>query len=167
MGETTQGGSGRFEGRRWELVHRWLPVGVWTGAIFWGSGPPLSAAHTSRILVPFLRWLVPGVSAEAIDSVQTVVRKGGHVTEYALLCFLVWRALAPGSSGCSSPGRRAAWALALAALYAATDEFHQTFVPGREGSVRDVLIDSAGAAVAAGVLWLATRRRRSAGGAAG
>lgn len=47
----------------------------------------------------------------------------------------------------------------LAVLYAATDEIHQTFVPGRSGRVTDVLIDAAGAAV--GVLVMAWLRRRA------
>jgi VanZ family protein len=70
------------------------------------------------------------------------------MTEYAGLCFLWWRALRN-----VAPQQRAvaaAWLIAVG--YAATDEWHQTFVNGRHGSPVDVLIDAAGAGVAAFLL---------------
>jgi VanZ family protein len=72
-------------------------------------------------------------------------RKLVHFAEYALLSFLCWRALRTRMDR-----RRAAIAAFLvAAAYAATDEYHQTFIEGRHGSVMDWLFDSAGAAAAA------------------
>jgi VanZ family protein len=72
-------------------------------------------------------------------------RKIVHMSEYALLCFLWWRALR------SVAADRAALAAALLAslAYAATDEFHQTFVHGRHGTPVDVGIDAVGMTVAA------------------
>ena len=49
--------------------------------------------------------------------------------------------------------KRAVIAIVLTALYASTDEFHQLFVPGRSGQVRDVLIDSCGAAIGVLIAW--------------
>ena len=51
---------------------------------------------------------------------------------------------------------KAGWAWVVGTLYAASDEIHQLFVPGRSGQLRDVLLDSAG--VAAGILlaWMIT-----------
>lgn len=68
--------------------------------------------------------------------------KSAHFFAYAVLMWLVWRAL--------SPRRCADWPLLLAALgltvlYGVSDEVHQLFVPGRQGRVADVLFDSAGA----------------------
>ena len=73
-----------------------------------------------------------------------VLRKLAHATEYAILGALLLRAL-----------RHPNWAVALGIAYAISDEIHQSFVPGRQGSPLDVLIDSAG--VIAGVV-LAARR---------
>ena len=67
---------------------------------------------------------------------DTVLRKCAHATEYAVLAALLLRALG------NVPA-----AFVLTVVYAATDEFHQTFVRGRHGSPYDVLIDAAGAAI--------------------
>lgn len=75
-------------------------------------------------------------------------RKVVHAAEYALLCLLWWRALRTVTDSTSA----AVGALLLTVAYAATDEFHQTFVSGRSGSPTDVAIDSAGAALTAVLL---------------
>src|SRR4051812_12112896 len=67
-----------------------------------------------------------------------VLRKCAHMTEYALLCGLWWRALRT----VVPPRRALAAAYAVSVAYSATDEFHQTFVRGRHGSPVDVLIDA-------------------------
>ena len=73
---------------------------------------------------------------------DVALRKGVHFGEYALLCALMIRALR---------GRLlAAWTVTV--LYAVTDEVHQTFVDGRHGTPRDVLIDAAGALVVVGLV---------------
>lgn len=88
--------------------------------------------------------------------IDAVGRKFVHASEYALLCFLWWRALA----SVTTPRRAALLAFVIASAYAATDELHQTFVDGRHGSPVDWLIDSAGAALVA--LRLGTRERSAA-----
>ena len=81
-------------------------------------------------------------------------RKLVHLGEYALLTFLWWRALRT-----VMPPRQAAFvALAVALAYAASDEYHQSFVEGRTGSPVDWAIDAAGAGLVAG--WLVAARRR-------
>ncbi len=73
-----------------------------------------------------------------------IARKIVHMTEYGLLCFLWWRALRE-----VMPVRRAlAAAFGISVAYAATDEFHQTFVHGRHGTPVDVGIDAIGMVVA-------------------
>ena len=76
--------------------------------------------------------------------VDTIGRKLIHAATYGTLWFLWWRAL-----------RRPGVAVAITLAYAATDEYHQTFVHGRHGSPVDVLIDAAGMAIAV----LLVRRR--------
>jgi VanZ family protein len=89
-----------------------------------------------------------------LGAIDLIGRKLIHFAEYALLCFLWWRALVT----VTSPGRAALFAFLLASGYAATDEYHQTFVEGRHGTALDWAIDSAGAAAAA--LKLRTERVR-------
>ncbi len=123
-----------------------MPVVVWMGMIFWGSTDALSANRTSRFLGPFLRWLVPGIQPETEQSIRAVIRKGGHVSEYAVLAVLLARALRLGRES----GPRARWTggtWVLATVYAMTDEFHQSFHASRQGSWIDVGIDSVGAAL--------------------
>lgn len=120
----------------------------------------------------FLRW-VPAIIVMAIIFISsstsssslpnygvwdTLVKKGGHMTGYGLLALCYWYAfkLDPRKGWL-------AWLLAL--IYAASDEFHQSFTPGRHPSPLDVLLfDGGGAALAllisAWVLRLINQRKR-------
>jgi len=105
-----------------------------------------SASNTSLFVEPFLRWLFPSASHGTIQEIHFYIRKSAHLGEYAILGVLFWRAL---RHTISSDARRSQWkvavvALLLSATYAATDEFHQSFVPSRSASVRDVMIDTVG-----------------------
>jgi VanZ family protein len=124
------------------FVKLWMPVIVWMALIFVGSTDMLSAEHTSRFLVPFLRWLDPQISPAALIMAQTLIRKLGHITEYAILAALLWRALRTETEWKMS--MVFAMACVSCAIFAASDEFHQSFVPSRTSSVNDVLIDVCG-----------------------
>jgi VanZ family protein len=87
--------------------------------------------------------------------IDHVGRKLVHFGEYALLAFLWWRALAMRLSA----RRAAVAALAIAAAYAVSDEYHQSFVAGRDASPVDWAIDTAGASLAT----LGVMRRTRAG----
>lgn len=79
-----------------------------------------------------------------LGTIDTIGRKLIHFVQYALLAYLWWRALRGGLGV-----RRAALAAFLITVaYAATDEYHQSFVEGRHGSPLDWAIDTAGAGVA-------------------
>jgi VanZ family protein len=140
----------------------WLPVIIWMVAIFSASGDSASFQHTSRILEPFLHWLLPNISTETFRDIVFVIRKCAHVTEYAVLGILVWRARRKPALHDTRPWEwpAAGEALWATVLYAATDEFHQTFIPSREGCVRDVLIDSSGAVAGLILLWILGRWRK-------
>lgn len=116
--------------------------------IFIGSTDVLSAEHTSRFLVPFLHWLDPQISSAAINSIQIVIRKLGHLTEYAILATLIWRALRSAENWKRSTLILFTVSLIGCAVFAASDEFHQSFVPSRTSSVNDVMIDIFGAGIA-------------------
>lgn len=131
--------------------------------IFIGSGNALSSAHTSRFLGPLLHWLLPHAAEATVDRLQFAIRKCGHLTEYAILAGLYWHALGPAGSGGPRPWRwhDAGLSLVLAAAYASSDEFHQSFVPSRQSSVGDVLIDTAGALASLLLLWAFRRWQRA------
>ena len=123
----------------------WLPLLIWLGVIFVGSTSVMSTEHTSRYIVPFLLWLTPGMSPAAIWTILVVVRKCAHVTEYAVLALLLWRALRNVPVLSTKTLMVFGAVLLGCALFAASDEFHQTFVKSRTPSVRDVLLDVMGA----------------------
>lgn len=126
--------------------------------IFIGSTDLLSAEHTSRFIGPFLRWLAPDVSDATVASVQLVVRKCAHLTEYAILAALLFRAFRQSRRRL---GRALAMSFFIAAVYAGLDEFHQSFVASRTGSPWDVLIDCAGALAGVLIYWRVIRNRKS------
>ena len=105
----------------------WLPVVAWAAVIFTFSS-------------------IPSLSS-GLGVWDTVLRKGAHVTEYAIFGALLHRAF----------GREAP-ALAAGIAYAATDEVHQHFVRGRHASPVDVAIDGVGVAVGM-LVWLWWRQR--------
>jgi VanZ family protein len=117
---------------------------------------PTRAGIVARFAPPLLLMvLIFGLSAQpnlgtGLGTWDTILRKGAHMTEYALLCWLWWRAFGH---------RRLALAAGIALAYAATDEFHQHFVTGRHASVLDWFIDAAGVAIAVVLITRQSRRR--------
>ena len=87
---------------------------------------------------------------EVINSINMYVRKTAHFTIYAILSFFTTTAAFTYSvsfkNTCVSVG--------ICALYAFTDEFHQLFVPGRAGMIRDVFIDTTGAVLGAFIVFI-------------
>lgn len=138
-----------------------LPAALWAAVIFVLSSDAGSSPNSQWLLRATLglmapRWL-ESLSPTQLDAANFVVRKAAHFTVYFVLACLVWLALRV--SGMRDPRRCARRTLALAALYAATDELHQAFVATRTPSAADVLIDVSGAAAAAAVCALAARMR--------
>jgi VanZ family protein len=127
------------------FVKYWLPLLLWLGVIFLGSTDLMSAEHTSRFIVPFLRWLKPDISPEALASIHFIVRKCAHLGEYAVLALLLLRV----AIFMTNLNRSLAilyvsvWVACL--VVATTDEFHQAFVASRGALATDIMIDSGGA----------------------
>jgi VanZ family protein len=107
-------------------IPRWIPAIVMMTAIFSFSS-------------------IPGSGMPSFGLVDLLIKKGGHAIGYALLAlaFLHWHK--PLWDVDLPPLKTLAWVWALTILYAASDEFHQTFVPGRGPSLIDILIDALGA----------------------
>ena len=143
-----------------EVIKSWFPVVIWIAVIFLGSTDLMSAEHTSRFITPFLRWLKPDISVAAIVQVHFFVRKTAHLSEYAILATLIFRALRQVMARFQW---RALAALFSAVLFASADEFHQSFVTSRTASLGDVGIDSIGAVVGlllCGMFYLGRGRRK-------
>lgn len=119
--------------------------------------------NLGRAVLPFipalaLMALIFAFSAMSSDDpdkglLVLLLRKAAHFGEYFVLTALWWWALSTRIDARRAIG----WAVAIAVGYAISDELHQSFVDGRVGTWRDVLIDSAGALTAA---WLIARSSR-------
>jgi VanZ family protein len=104
---------------------------------------PMPSSRAVSLWLPVLAWAAVIFAFSSIPSLgtglgvwDTILRKGAHMTEYAILGLLLLRAL----------GRELP-AFALGIAYAVTDEIHQHFIRGRHASPVDVLIDTAGVAI--------------------
>ena len=115
-------------------IGRWLAIAGWMVLIFFFSSQPQ----------------LPSVPDPWAD---LIFKKGAHFTVYAVLAVLFRRGLPPS---------RWSWALSLVltVLYAASDEWHQSFVPGRHPQLTDVLIDLCGATTGLWIFWRNERRTR-------
>ena len=132
----------------------WFPVLLWMSFIFWMSTGTFSAENTSLVIEPILHFLMPSVTPEEAALIHGVIRKLGHVTEYFILGILLFRAFRRGSKE-SLSWRWALYSFLFVMLYAASDEFHQSFVSARTASLLDVGIDMFGGVLAQmiSVLW--------------
>ena len=126
----------------WRLTIRcWLPVILWMAFIFVvSSQPKASMPHHPNGLFDW------------------GIKKSAHMIEYGILAMLVWRAI----SGCAGATIRRSqiWLIPLFCIaYAATDEYHQSFVPGRSSSVWDILIDGLGVLLTLVIVSLLLKQR--------
>ena len=141
------------------FIKYWLPLLVWVGLIFLDSTDLMSAEHTSRFIIPFLRWLKPDISPEMLASIHIIIRKCAHVGEYAILALLLFRTAIFMTNLKRSMLILYASVWIVCFIVAATDEFHQTFVVSRGPSATDVMIDSAGAILGLLICAVFAKRR--------
>ena len=142
-----------------KFLKYWLPVLLWMGLIFWMSTGMFSAQHTFDFLQRVLRKIDPAVSYSIVRLINNSLRKAGHVTEFFISGLLVYRAFRAGST----ESRKFRWALFSAVfivLFAASDEYHQSFVASRTASVLDVCIDTGGGLIAICYSMLQQYRKR-------
>ena len=112
-----------------------------------------------RILFPELSQMTPEEQFRVTDTVSTIIRKGAHFTEYAILAqlaFQLFLALPRPRKELTA----AALGLVFTVIYAMTDEYHQSFVPGRAMMARDVLIDTLGALLGIFIVLMVLRRQK-------
>ena len=109
------------------------------------------------MILIFIASAMPGSEVPEFGTIDLLIKKGGHMIGYALLaiaCFLA----AYGNT--KNVIRSVVLSLCLAIVYAASDEYHQSFTPGRSPSVTDVGIDAAGAVIGVGITALIIKLRR-------
>lgn len=123
-----------------EYLRAAIPLLFWMGVIFFFSSLPGSA--------------FPGVASLP----ALLFRKAAHVGEFLVLTLLAYRFFRIRFRENVALVILAAMSFSLA--FATLDEFHQTFVPGREGKIPDVAIDSIGIVIAAIALVSPVRRRK-------
>jgi VanZ family protein len=140
-------------------VKYWLASAVWAALISILSTDSFSGEHTSRFIIPALRWFFPHASMNTLEIMHAIIRKTAHLTEYFILSILLF--LAQRGSGQGWKLRWAIWSIVMCAGYASLDEFHQSFVPSRTASPWDSLIDTTGASVAQVIVWIWYRARNA------
>ncbi len=129
------------------IVKYWLPVLLWMGFIFWMSTGMFSAQNTFDFFHRLLRSVDPAISNSMVRLINNSLRKAGHVTEFFISGMLVFRGFRAGSN----QPRMLRWAMfsiVFIVLFAASDEYHQSFVASRTASVLDVCIDTGGGVLA-------------------
>ncbi|HKL99891.1 MAG TPA: VanZ family protein [Mobilitalea sp.] len=134
----------------------WVPAILIMMVIFsFSAKPAVKSAESSLTIAEVIMGIYEDITDEKLENdirmeflyqMDHYIRKGAHFIEYAILA----AAIALPLWILRHRGRRL-WLLSMlgAALYAATDEFHQSFVPGRSCELKDVMIDTAGAALGA------------------
>ena len=136
------------------FIKYWLPVVFWMAFIFWMSTETFSSQNTFSWIEMLVRFWVPKISSQEMVFIHALIRKAGHVIEYFVLGLLLFRTFRGGSIS-SWNWRWSFFAVIVVVLWAASDEFHQSFVSTRTASAVDVGIDTAGGIFAqfAGALW--------------
>ncbi|MFZ5933134.1 MAG: VanZ family protein [Patescibacteria group bacterium] len=114
-----------------KILKLWVPAFLWAAVIFLFSSFPTS--KTSEIY-----WQ------------DFIVKKSAHIVEYGIFAILLYRALKNSGVEKKNAGLIA---ILLAVIYGATDEYHQSFTPGREPRVRDIFFDTIGSVLAIYYLW--------------
>ncbi|WP_102344810.1 VanZ family protein [Bacillus sp. Marseille-P3661] len=122
----------------------WMLVIIWCGLIFTiTESPRFTGENTKKAIVTTVHKTTYSTkldSPSVINKINKIMRKSGHFLGFGVLALLLWRALSPNRYSLLL-----AWLFAT--VYAMTDEYHQAFVIDRTSSIKDVMIDSAGAAV--------------------
>lgn len=133
--------------RNWKLLSALVVTGLWLWFIYARSAKPADVSDgESGVVLDFLIRLFPFINMK-------IVRKLAHFTEYFILgglLYLDWRLLNRG---------RVILPLGAGLIFAAADEYLQTFIPGRSGEILDTLLDFCGVAAAVTAALLLRRRR--------
>lgn len=143
------------------MLKNWWPSLLWLTLIAIESTSTLSADNTGGILYPIFHYLT-GVDPARFEIWHHYMRKTGHFVGFFTLSWLLfrsWRATLPAIDLSSWSLQWATIAWLMACFVASLDEWHQTYLPTRGGSIRDVGLDSLAALTAQILIWLFLRTR--------
>jgi VanZ family protein len=146
---------------RHHVLKAWIALILWLIVISIESTTYLSSQNTSRFLYPLLHFLF-GIDYARFEPWHFLMRKAGHVFGYGLLSILFFRAFRATLPAVSGARWRLSWAnIAVLGTFvvASLDEWHQSYIPTRTGTVRDVMLDSAAGIAAQVALFLYHRQR--------
>ncbi len=136
----------------------WSLVILWCVVIFcFSEFSFFTGENTEKVIRHVMKYLSLSraeVGDGASSPLNFVIRKFAHLSAFGILAFLVWKAMFPHRFAYMG-----AWSFAT--VYAATDEWHQSFEPGRTALFSDVLIDACGAALALLFVRIYLRMKRS------
>ena len=145
-----------------------LPVLAVMIMIFCFSGENAQESNSSSGVVvnwiyvlfyPDFDKLAPSEQVRIAGIVSYLVRKSAHLVEFALLGFALFAHVCALSSRVKIQRPRLL-SFGIGALYAVSDELHQTFISGRSGQLSDVMLDSVGVLIGIMLLWCLLRRRK-------
>lgn len=143
------------------LLKTWIAAGLWLAVIAIESTTYLSAYYTGRFLYPIFHFLF-GMDRAHFHFWHMLLRKCGHFVGYFILSALLFRAWKDTLRLRSTWALRwAAIAFFMSAFVASMDEWHQTYLPSRTGTIRDVALDGAAALTAQIVILYYWRLRSS------
>lgn len=148
--------STRLTRDRNHTLKAWIALVLWLIVIAIESTTYLGSQNTSRFLYPLAHFLF-GLDYASFEPYHAVLRKLGHVFGYGLLSILLfraWRETLPATSGARWTFRWANIAVLGTALVASLDEWHQSYLPTRTGTVRDVILDTCAGIGAQMLLYL-------------
>jgi VanZ family protein len=146
----------RLHSDRHAALKAWIAAILWLILIAIESSAMLSAQNTSRFLYPLLHFLF-GMDWDRFEIWHFYIRKSGHVVGYGMLSILLfraWRATLPAMTNAKWTPRWAAIAILGTALVASLDEWHQSFIPTRTGTIRDVILDACAGIGAQALIFL-------------
>ena len=146
-----------------QLLKEWIAAGLWLALIAGESTNHLSAANTARILYPLFHFFT-GVDPFRFVIWDYYIRKMGHFVGYfglSILLFRAWRATLSFASPFSWSMQWARISFFMTALVASLDEWHQTYLSLRSGSLRDVVLDSSAAMTAQILIFLLLKGHRT------
>jgi VanZ family protein len=144
---------------RHHVLKAWIAAILWLIVIVIESTSYLSSHTTSRILYPLLHFFF-GMDHAHFEHWHFYIRKGGHVFGYGLLSILLfraWRETLPSLRNARWTLRWATIAVLGTALVASFDEWHQSYLPSRTGTPRDVLLDTCAGIGAQILMFLAVK----------
>lgn len=130
---------------------RWFAAFLWMAVIWIAGSNDFGAFNTFSISTWFINLIFPGWPASHLHEmhiIHAMIRKAAHIIEYAILFILYYRAFEGNIADRKKEKNRILCGILSAILWACVDEYHQSFMPNRTGSLWDVGVDTIGIIIA-------------------